>query len=51
MTDFEDAISQCMGLNAELLVFETDVQVTGLLALLNAGKKAILTSPTKPELT
>jgi len=39
MTNFEDAISQCIALNAELIVFETDVQVTGLLALLNAGKK------------
>jgi len=39
MTNFEDAISQCLDLNAELLVFETDVQVTGLITLLNAGKK------------
>ena len=39
MTNFEDAISQCLDLDAELIVFEADVQVTGLLALLNAGKK------------
>ena len=37
ITYLDDADTQCSNLDAELLVFDSDAQVTAFLAVLNAG--------------
>jgi hypothetical protein len=38
ITYHDDAVNECFSLAAELLVFDSDAQVTAFLAVLNAGK-------------